>query len=186
MRVNSFQSHVINILFTVLLFPFFIISIIVISGTLLIINKNLSIFFTQIRLGKSGNPFLIFKFKTLENGEYSNQFSKFLRKSGLDETPQLYNILKGDMHVFGPRPKLLQEIPEEQYNEYNDIVLVRYPGLFSLFMSQIGPGESLCKQQNITNLLKYEKYEQRNWSLKLVFIIFFRCLKKSAMNCLNG
>ena len=107
--------------------------------------------FTQIRVGRKGVPFKFRKFRTMvpnaemrldellsrnemdgrvfkiKNDPRITRVGRFLRKSGLDELPQLINILKGDMSIVGPRPALPREV--EQYDEYDRQRLIIQPGL---------------------------------------------------------
>lgn len=79
-------------------------------------------FFTQIRPGKNGKLFKLIKFRTMDNrkdknGDFLsdevrlNSYGKFLRKTSLDEIPEAFNIIKGDMSLIGPRPLLVQYLP---------------------------------------------------------------------------
>jgi lipopolysaccharide/colanic/teichoic acid biosynthesis glycosyltransferase len=78
--------------------------------------------FTQRRAGLRGEPFVLYKFRSmndargkdgelLPDGERLTEFGQFLRRSSLDELPQLWNVLKGDMSLVGPRPLLLDYVP---------------------------------------------------------------------------
>ena len=101
----------------ILLSPIFMLVMIVLSSA----NKG-SPFFFQLRPGKNGKIFKIIKFKTMNDkkdesgnllpmGERITPFGNLLRKTSLDEIPQLLNVIKGDMSIVGPRPLLEQYLP---------------------------------------------------------------------------
>ena len=80
------------------------------------------VFFTQTRPGLRGEPFQMFKFRTMKNSCDSNgkllpddvrltNFGRFLRSTSLDELPELWNVLKGEMSLVGPRPLLMEYLP---------------------------------------------------------------------------
>ncbi len=107
--------------------------------------------FIQTRVGQDGRPFLMYKFRSmcadaeeqlpqlmtadrmngpvfkLRNDPRITRFGRFLRASSLDELPQLFNILKGDMSIVGPRPVVPREVA--QYDEYQRQRLMVPPGL---------------------------------------------------------
>lgn len=115
--------------------------IILIVGILVRIKLGSPIIFKQERPGKSEKIFSMYKFRTMtdkrdHNGEYLpdeirlTKFGKMLRATSLDELPELWNILKGDMSIVGPRPLLVEYLPlysEKQRKRHN----VR-PGLTGL------------------------------------------------------
>ena len=85
-------------------------------------NKDTGIFFTQERPGKNGKIFKVIKFKTmtdkrdangklLSDAERLTKVGRFVRSTSVDELPQLFNVLKGDMSLIGPRPLLPQYLP---------------------------------------------------------------------------
>lgn len=74
------------------------------------------VFFVQERPGLRGQPFKLFKFRTMREGtgadaERLTRFGRFLRATSVDELPELFNVLKGDMALVGPRPLLVRYLP---------------------------------------------------------------------------
>ena len=103
---------IISFLLLVILWPLFLI----LAGWIKLDSSG-PVFFCQERMGKNGRPFKIYKFRTMyinapqlatasfENPEkYITKVGKWLRKSSLDELPQLINVFKGEMSIIGPRP----------------------------------------------------------------------------------
>ena len=147
------------------------------------------VFFTQKRVGKNKKFFNLYKFRSmkmstphdipthlLENPEkYITRVGRFLRKSSLDEIPQLWNILKGDMSVIGPRPALWNQddlIEERDKYSANDI----RPGLSG--WAQINGRDELA----IEDKAKLDgEYVQ-----KMSFLFDCRCFFGTAISALRG
>ncbi len=70
---------------------------------MILLDDGRPIFFTQERIGRQLQPFMVFKLRTLRDGRIT-AIGRWLRKSGLDETPQFINVLNGSMSMVGPRP----------------------------------------------------------------------------------
>ena len=122
---------------------------------LIILGKP--IFFTQKRGGYLGRPFVIFKFRTMHLGrgtdaERITKWGRFLRNSSLDEVPELWNVLKGDMSLVGPRP-----LPIEYLERYSPEQKRRH---------DVVPGLTGWAQVNGRNYLTWEKqFELDCWYL---------------------
>lgn len=138
----------------IVLLPFFL----VISIVIFIDDPHASPLFCQTRIGWHGRPFKIFKFRTMvanaeqmkdslatsnemdgpvfkmKNDPRITRVGAFLRKTSIDELPQLLNVLRGDMSFVGPRPPLPQEV--EQYNDYQKLRLVVTPGLTCIWQTE--------------------------------------------------
>ena len=123
-----------------------LIPVMAIIALLIKMQKNGPIFFHQVRVGRRGKPFVIYKFRTLSSeaenegpqliaqdcDRTSTPFEQFLRGHHLDELPQLWNVLKGDMSLVGPRPERKYYIDKIMKidTRYNLIYMMR-PGLTS-------------------------------------------------------
>lgn len=113
--------------------------VILILSVLIIADSGFPVFFRQERMGKDGKIFRIFKFRTMKNNSATadgitlyndkrvTKIGAFLRKYRLDEIPQLFNIIKGEMSFVGPRPDLPKYYTVDDYG-YKSVLLVR-PGV---------------------------------------------------------
>lgn len=143
-------------------------------------TPNCKVFFSHERRGRSGKPFRIYKFQTMRNDtpncatgelenpeQYITKFGAFLRKTSMDELPQLWNILKGDMSFVGPRPLISSEIRAHRLRLEYGVYRFR-PGLTGLAQINGRDDISLMKK------MKLDKEYCDNWSLKLDLIILLR------------
>ena len=152
-------------------------------------NKGAGIFFTQARPGKNGKIFRVVKFKTmtderdaagtlLPDHQRMTRVGKFLRKSSLDELPQLFNILRGDMAIIGPRPLLPEYLPlysPEQARRH-----------------EIRPGVTGWAQTNGRNAISWKKkFELDVWyvehvsfalDVKILFLTALKVVKREGIN----
>ena len=145
-----------------------------------------ALFYRQVRMGKGGRPFDIIKIRSMrldaeaqtgakwavENDPRRLRIGAFMRKWNIDETPQFWNVLRGDMSLVGPRPERPEfvEVFKHDVNHYNLRHHCR-PGLTSWAAIH-----GLRGNTSITDRLDYDLYYYENWSLSLDFRIMFRTL----------
>ncbi len=150
-------------------------------------------FFFQLRPGKDGKIFKIVKFKTMNDKKDANgnlladaerltKIGSFVRKTSLDEIPQLFNVLKGDMSLIGPRP-----------------LLVHYLDLYSDFQNrrhEVKPGITGWAQVNGRNAISWDtKFDLDVWyvdhisfvlDLKILFKTILKVLKSEGINAADA
>jgi lipopolysaccharide/colanic/teichoic acid biosynthesis glycosyltransferase len=173
---KPFLDLLIGTVALLVLFPLFLIVLII-----LLIANNGKAFFLQPRPGLNGRIFKVIKFKTMNERKDKNDnllpdaqrlttAGKFIRKTSLDEIPQLINVIKGDMSLIGPRPLLVEYLPL-----YNDEQKKRH---------YVKPGITGWAQVNGRNAISWEqKFEYDVWyvdhvSFLLDVRIFFMTIKK--------
>jgi undecaprenyl phosphate N,N'-diacetylbacillosamine 1-phosphate transferase len=192
MLYRKYFKRIIDFLFSligiVLLFPIFIIVFI-----LLFINNNGSPFFVQKRPGLNERIFKILKFKTMndkkdENGnllpdaDRLTKLGSFIRKTSLDEIPQLINVLKGDMSLVGPRPLL-----PDYLSKYSNFQARRH---------EVKPGVTGWVQVNGRNGLEWDKkFELDVWyvdnisftlDVKILFKTVQKVIKSDGINAADS
>ena len=173
--------------------------IILISPLLIIISLAIKsttkgpIFFKQERYGQYGKKFLIFKFRSMKviesgNSQYLRQATRederttpvgsFLRKWSLDELPQLFNVLKGDMSLVGPRPHAVSH--NESYRKIISGYMQRHtlkPGITGLAQIEGFRGETKTKK-DMENRIDADLRYKRDWSLILDIKILLKTIVK--------
>jgi exopolysaccharide biosynthesis polyprenyl glycosylphosphotransferase len=168
----------------ILLSPVFLL-----TGLAIKLNSPGPIFFSQKRNGLKGKVFEMFKFRSmvtnaeqlLKDLEYKNEVGghmfkikddprvtrvgKIIRKSSIDELPQLYNVLKGDMSIVGPRPPIPREV--DKYDAWHTLRLSVKPGLTGLW--QISGRNNVGFEEMIRLDLKYIRERGFWYDLKIIF-----------------
>ncbi|WP_338151277.1 undecaprenyl-phosphate galactose phosphotransferase WbaP [Persephonella sp. IF05-L8] len=196
-KLNQELKRAFDLVVSVAMLPV-LLPVMAIIAIIIKLDSKGNIFFIQERLGKNGRIFYCYKFRTMyeNNEEILNKYLKenpkakqewdkykklrgydpritrigrFLRKTSLDELPQIFNVLKGDMSLVGPRPYLPREI--DDMGEYKDIILMSLPGITGLW--QVSGRNEL----EFRDRLKLDTWYVLNWSLWLDIVILFKTIK---------
>ena len=146
----------------------------ILLAILIRINLGSPILFKQVRVGLNKKEFTIYKFRTMKNiiasdKDRTTKFTRFLRNFGLDELPQLFNIIKQDMSFVGPRPFIANEkLPD---TKIDDMIYTVLPGITGLAQSK--GRRAISHQQR----LKYDCEYVQNISFLLDLKIIFSTIK---------
>lgn len=182
-RVIDIVGGLVGLLITLLFFPFVALAI--------KIDSPGPILFSQVRIGRNGRRFKVYKFRSMyqdaekrkkeledqnemhglmfkmENDPRITKVGKFIRKTSIDELPQFYNVVKGDMSLVGTRPPTADEF--EKYNQYYRRRISMTPGLTGLWQVS---GRS--EVDDFDDVVKYDLKYIDSWSLTLDFKILFK------------
>ena len=147
------------------------------------------VLFKQERPGKDEKIFTLMKFRTMtderdENGELLpdevrlTKFGKFLRSTSIDELPELFNILKGDMSVIGPRPLLVEYIP--RYNEHQHRRHEVRPGLSG--WAQVNGRNTVSWEDKFDMDVHYVDNYSFAMDVKILFMTILNVIKKEGIS----
>ncbi len=184
-RVMDIVGGLVGLAITLVLFPFIALAI--------KLDSPGPVLFSQTRIGRNGRRFKIYKFRSMyldaeerkkeleqqnemqglmfkmENDPRITKVGRFIRKTSIDELPQFYNVVKGDMSLVGTRPPTADEF--EKYNQYYRRRISMTPGLTGLW--QVSGRSEI---ENFDDVVKYDLEYIDGWSLTLDVKILFRTI----------
>ena len=172
-----------------------LIALIILSPVLLILailirlKLGSPVIFTQQRAGKEGKSFTIYKFRTmtnardvkgklLSNAQRKTKFGNILRSTSLDELPELWNVLKGNMSLVGPRPLLLEYLPyyDPEQNKRHDVL----PGITG--WAQINGRNALNWEEKFALDVWYVKHQSLLLDIKILFKTVVKVFQQKNIN----
>ncbi|WP_169764366.1 sugar transferase [Campylobacter mucosalis] len=196
-KFNVLLKRMLDLFLIILALPLLVPIFLVIMAIMKLKEPNASIFFSHQRMGLNGKHFGCLKFRSMrENGagilqkylrdnpheieyfekyhKYENdpritKFGEFLRKSSLDELPQLINVLKGEMSIVGPRP--CAEYERKDMGQYAELILAVLPGITGLWQVS---GRS---DVDFETRAKMDVWYMKNWSIWNDIVIIIKTFK---------
>ena len=163
--------------------------ILLITAVIVRIKLGSPVLFKQERPGKDEKIFVLKKFRTMtderdENGELLpdeerlTKYGQFLRSTSIDELPELFNILKGDMSVIGPRPLLVRYLP--RYNEYQHRRHEVRPGLSG--WAQVNGRNTVSWEDKFRMDVEYVDNYSLLFDIKILFLTIVNVLKHEGIS----
>lgn len=192
--VNAFLKRSFDIVFSIFVIFGLLIWIAPILALLIRLESKGPIFFIQKRTGIDNREFNCFKFRSMgvnkdadslqagKNDMRVTRIGKFIRKTSIDELPQFYNVLFGNMSVVGPRPHMLKHTDE--YANKVDKFMLRHsvkPGITGLAQVRGYRGE-IESESDIQNRIKLDIFYIENWS----FFLDIKIIVQTVLNALSG
>jgi len=190
---NRFEKRIFDVFFSLLVIIFILSWLYPIIGLIIKWQSPGPIIFKQWRSGENNEPFLCFKFRSMKVNAESDlkqavkgdsrvtKIGEFIRKTSIDELPQFFNVLMGEMSVVGPRPHMLNHT--KQYNELTENFMVRHfvkPGITGLAQIRGLRGE-ITDMKYIQERINMDIEYLENWNLiadiKICFLTFYFILK---------
>jgi Undecaprenyl-phosphate glucose phosphotransferase len=176
---NRFVKRTFDIVFSSLVILLLLSWLIPLAGAIIKLSSRGPVFFKQKRTGKNNKTFWCYKFRTMEVNNESDQkqatitdpritgFGSLLRKTSMDELPQFFNVLIGNMSVVGPRPHMLKHTKE--YSKVVEKFMARHfvkPGITGLAQAKGYRGET-NNVELMKNRVRLDRFYIENWSMLL-------------------
>lgn len=186
---NQIIKRTFDIIFTLTVFVFLLSWLLPIIALAVYFSQGGPILFAQKRNGLNGKEFNCLKFRTMRPDKDNNKkpterddprvtkLGKILRKTSLDELPQFFNVLKGEMSIVGPRPHMVSE--NEAYSEIINRYALRHyvkPGITGLAQVR-GHRGAVDSHKDMEMRIRTDIYYVRNWSFLLDLLIIYQTAK---------
>jgi lipopolysaccharide/colanic/teichoic acid biosynthesis glycosyltransferase len=183
-HIKRLSDFLIALIVIILLIP-----VILLVMIILMINNNGNPFFFQERPGRGKKVFKVIKFKTMNDRKDAagtllpdhvrlTPVGKFVRKTSLDEIPQLINVLKGDMSLVGPRPLLVRYLP--MYNDFQKQRHIVKPGITG--WAQVNGRNAISWEEKFKLDVWYVKHQSFMLDLKILFKTVYKVIKSEGIN----
>lgn len=192
---NTFFKRAFDIVFSLLMLIVVLPIVFIVVAPIIALTSRGPIFFRQLRTGLSGKPFYCYKFRTMrhKNGKAIDptqamrgdprltRIGKILRRTNLDELPQFWNVLRGEMSVVGPRPHMVEHT--EDYRKVIGSYMVRHlvnPGVTG--WAQVnGLRGATETPEKMRDRVRFDTYYIENWSflfdIKIIFMTVGRMIR---------
>ena len=170
----------------------FLLPVILMVALILLVSNKGNPFFFQTRTGRKGQLFRIFKFKTMKDTRDRNgkllpdsqrltYLGKLIRKTSLDEIPQLFNVLLGEMSLDGPRPLLPEYL--ELYSDFQNQRHLVKPGITG--WAQVNGRNAISWNKKFEYDVWYAKHVSLILDIKILWMTFLKVLKTEGINTAN-
>lgn len=191
--LNRMKKRTMDVIVSIMVIILLLSWMVPLLGLLIWLDSGLPIFFKQLRSGLNNKPFICLKFRSMKRNKDANtkqatkgdarltKLGRFIRKTSLDEFPQFFNVLLGDMSLVGPRPHMLKHT--DDYSQLMDDFMVRHfakPGItgWAQVNGYRGETRTLAEMQG---RVEYDLWYLENWNLwldvKIIFLTVYNIIR---------